>query len=77
MRVRVSDPEAVAAVIGFFAERGCVAEELERGLLDVFCLSSTRHDRVASELDELRRLWERDHPGVQLSVAPVVGLRRR
>jgi hypothetical protein len=77
MHIRVSDPEAVAAVIRFFAERGCVAEELEEGLLDVFCLSSTRHDWVADELDALLARWEHDHSEVQLRIAPVAGLPRR
>ena len=74
MLVRVKDPTLVESLINFLEARGCVVERVAETELDVFCLTSTRHDLVPLELDLYVELWQATQRGAR---AKVVSLDRR
>jgi hypothetical protein len=60
--IRVANPSSIQGLVDFLASRGCIAERTGELELDVFCLSSTRHDQAAMELDLYLQLWNALHP---------------
>lgn len=60
MRVRVSDPARLRALIGYLRERGCVTEQANAREADVY-LPAIRNDRAARmELQVYLAAWRRN-----------------
>ena len=69
MRITLDDPSLLPDLVRFLGERGCVAQPTGDGELDVFCLSSMRHDTVELELDLYLQRWNARHPDAQAALA--------
>jgi len=62
MRIRVQEAADLPGLIAFLREREYVAEEIGPNTIEVYRLSSVRHNRVRIELDLYLRAWHADHP---------------
>jgi hypothetical protein len=68
MRVQINKAALLDDLVGFLRSRGCVVELAGERELDVFCLSSVRHDHVRMELDLYLQLWRAVHPDSEASI---------
>jgi hypothetical protein len=68
MRIQINTPALLDDLAGFLRSRGCVVELVGERELDVFCVSSIRHDHVRMELDLYIQLWRAVHPDCEASI---------
>ena len=68
MRIQINKPDLLDDLVGFLSSRGCVAELVGERELDVFCVSSIRHDQARMELDLYLQLWRAIHPDSEVSI---------
>jgi hypothetical protein len=68
MRIQINNPALLDDLAGFLRSRGCVVELVGERELDVFCLSSVRHDHVQMELDLYLQLWRAVHSDTETSI---------
>ena len=68
MRIQINKAALLDDLVGFLRSRGCVVELVGERELDVFCLSSVRHDHVRMELDLYLQLWRAVHPDSEASI---------
>jgi hypothetical protein len=64
MRVEVSDPSLVPALVEFFTDRDAYVGVPEAGVLDVGFVGSLNTEQQVVRLEQLVRQWMADHPGV-------------
>ena len=62
MRIRVHDAADLEGLVAFLEERDYVAEQVGPNTIEVWRLSSVRHDHVRMELDLFLKTWHVAHP---------------
>jgi hypothetical protein len=62
VRTRVQDAADIDGLVVFLEERDYVAEPIGPNTIEVYRLSSVRHDHVPMELDLFLRAWRTGHP---------------
>ena len=62
MRIRVREAADLPGLVAFLRERAYVADEIGPNTVEVYRLSSVRHNRVRIELDLHLRAWHAAHP---------------
>jgi hypothetical protein len=61
MRIRVQEAADLPGLVAFLREREYVADEIGPNTIEVYRLSSVRHNRVRVELDLYLRAWHAAH----------------
>ena len=62
MRIRVQEAADLPGLVAFLREREYVADEIGPNTIEVYRLSSVRHNRVRIEPDIDLRAWHAAHP---------------
>ena len=62
MRIRVQEAADLPHLVEFLRKREYVADEIGPNTIEVYRLSSVRHNRVRMELDLYLRAWHAAHP---------------
>ena len=62
MRIRVQEAADLPGLVAFLRELEFVADEIGPNTVEVYRLSSVRHNRVRMELDLHLRAWHAAHP---------------
>ena len=62
MRIRVQEAADLPGLVAFLREREYMADEIGPNTIEVYRLSSVRHNRVRRELDLYLRAWHAAHP---------------
>lgn len=65
MRIRVQDAADLNGLVAFLEERDYVAEQVGPNMIEVWRLSSIRHDHVRMELDLFLEAWHLAYPEAQ------------
>jgi hypothetical protein len=68
MRIQINKAALLDDLVGFLRSRGCVVERVGESELEVFPVSSVRHDHVRMELELYLQLWQAVHPDSEASI---------